>query len=76
MDHLSIQDDEAVIEWSMSWVPKQTGEAEILRGSEWYVFKGQHICEIRFYHCNYYVNAVENPQLHDFDYLSRGYRQG
>ena len=70
-----VQEPEAVIEWSMRWVPPQTGEAEILRGSEWYVFEGDRIREIRSYHCNYYLNAVENRELHDFDYNGRGYRR-
>ena len=60
---------------SMRWVPPQTGAAEILRGSEWYVFEGERISEIRSYHCNYYLNAVENRELHGFDYTGRGYRK-
>ena len=75
LDHAVVQESEAVIEWSMRWVPAQTGAAEILRGSEWYVFEGQRISEIRSYHCNYYLNAVENRELHGFDYAARGYRQ-
>ena len=57
------------------WQPQQTDEAEILRGTEWYVFKDERISEIRSYHCNYYLNAPENRELHDFDYAERGYRQ-
>lgn len=75
LDHAVVQESEAVIEWSMRWVPPQTGAVEILRGSEWYVFEGQRISEIRSYHCNYYLNAVENRELHGFDYAARGYRQ-
>ena len=75
LDHAMVQEPEAVIEWSMRWVPPQTGEAEILRGSEWYVFEGDRIREIRSYHCNYYLNAAENRKPHDFDYNGRGYRR-
>ena len=35
LDHTVIQEPEAVIEWSMRWVPRQTGKPELLRGSEW-----------------------------------------
>lgn len=75
LDHAVVQESEAVIEWSMRWLPAQTGAAEILRGSEWYVFAGERISEIRSYHCKYYLNAVENRELHGFDYVGRGYRQ-
>ena len=75
LDHALVQESEAVIEWSMRCVPPQTCAVEILRGSEWYVFEGERISEIRSYHCNYYLNALENRELHDFDYAGRGYRQ-
>jgi hypothetical protein len=74
LDHALVQEPEAVIEWSMAWVPPQTGVAEILRGSEWYVFRGERIAEIRSYHNNFYLQAPHNRQLHDFDYAGRGYR--
>jgi hypothetical protein len=59
----------------LRWQPAQTGEAEILRGAEWYVFEDDRMSEIRSYLCNYYLNAAENRELHDFDYAGRGYRQ-
>ncbi len=74
LDHALVQEPEAVIEWSMRWVPRQTGEAEILRGSEWYLFREDKIAEIRSYHNNYFLQAPENRALHDFDYAGRGYR--
>ena len=74
MDHAVVQDAEAVIEWSMRWTPAQTGEPEILRGTEWYWFEDERIKEIRSYHNNYYLHAPENRALHDFDYDARGYR--
>ena len=74
LDHALIQEPEAVIEWSMAWVPQQTGVEEILRGSEWYVFRDGRIAEIRSYHNNYYLQDPGNRQLHDFDYAGRGYR--
>jgi hypothetical protein len=75
LDHTVIQEPEAVIEWSMRWVPRQTGEPELLRGSEWYLFEGDKIKEIRSYHANFYLASTGNAQLHDFDYAQRGYRQ-
>ena len=84
LDHAIVEGNEAVIEWSMRWVPAATGEAEILRGSEWYLFRssqGEHsqsgdsrIAEIRSYHNNFYLQAPENRELHDFNYATRGYR--
>ena len=74
LDHALIQEPEAVIEWSMRWVPKQTDEPELLRGSEWYIFRDDKIAEIRSYHNNYYLQAKENSQLHGFDYGQRNYR--
>ena len=74
LDHCLVQDDEAVIEWSMAWVPKQTGIGEILRGSEWYRFQDGKISEIRSYHNNVYLADPKNRELWDFDYAGRGYR--
>ena len=74
LDHALVQEPEAVIEWSMSWVPAQTGEVQLLRGSEWYVFEADKIAEIRSYHNNYYLHSPANAELHDFDYAGRGYR--
>ena len=74
LDHALVQEPEAVIEWSMQWVPLQTGETEILRGSEWYLFRDGRIAEIRSYHNNYFLQDPLNRELHDFDYARRGYR--
>jgi hypothetical protein len=74
LDHALVQEPEAVIEWSMRWVPLQTGEPEILRGSEWYLFRDDKIAEIRSYHNNYFLQDPENRALHGFDYPGRGYR--
>lgn len=74
LDHAIVEEHEAVIEWSMRWVPAATGEAEILRGSEWYIFREGRIAEIRSYHNNYYLQDPNNRELHGFDYADRGYR--
>ena len=46
---------------------------ELLRGTEWFVFRDEKIAEIRSYHCNSFLNDRENRQLHDFNYIGRGY---
>jgi hypothetical protein len=74
LDHVLVQDKEAVIEWSMRWTPAATGTAELLRGTEWYLFETGLIREIRSYHNNFYLQDPANRQLHDFDYVGRGYR--
>lgn len=74
LDHAVVQEPECVIEWSMRWVPAATGRAEILRGSEWYIFRAEKIAEIRSYHNNYFLQDPKNRELHDFDYVGRGYR--
>ena len=81
LDHAVVQGEEAVIEWSMRWVPAATGTPEILRGSEWYIFRQDPakggkdlIAEIRSYHNNFYLQNPVNRELHDFDYAERGYR--
>ena len=74
LDHALVQDDEAVIEWSMRWVPPATGVPEILRGSEWYHFRAGLISEIRSYHANHYLSDPANRELRDFPYKTRGYR--
>jgi hypothetical protein len=74
LDHALVQEPEAVIEWSMRWTPDATGQAEVLRGTEWYLFEGDRIREIRSYHNNFYLQSPDNRRLHDFDYSGRGYR--
>lgn len=74
LDHALVQEPEAVIEWSMKWIPRATGIPEILRGSEWYIFKENKIAEIRSYHNNFYLQDSRNKELRDFDYITRGYR--
>lgn len=74
LDHAMVDEPEAVIEWSMRWVPHATGQPEILRGTEWYVFRDDLIAEIRSYHNNYFLQSPDNRALHNFDYAGRGYR--
>jgi ketosteroid isomerase-like protein len=73
LDHAIVDGDEAVIEWSMRWTPAAGGGAELLRGTEWYVFRGGKIAEIRSYHCNHHLRNPANFQLREFPYAPRGY---
>lgn len=73
MDHALVEGPEAVVEWSMLWKPLLEENHELLRGTEWFVFRDEKIAEIRSYHCNFFLNDRENRQLHDFDYVGRGY---
>ena len=73
VDHAIVQEPEAVIEWSMPWTPKSTGNPEVLRGTEWFIFAGEKITEIRSYHCNFYLSNPVNRALHGFNYPGRGY---
>ena len=59
---------------AFDYLLEQTGEPELLRGSEWYVFREGRIAEIRSYHNNFYLQNAKNRELHDFDYAGRGYR--
>ncbi|MEM9620577.1 MAG: nuclear transport factor 2 family protein [Pseudomonadota bacterium] len=74
VDNALINEPEGVIEWSMRWVPPATGQPELLRGTEWFVFAEGKIAEIRSYHNNYYLHDTQFAGLQDFDYVGRGYR--
>jgi ketosteroid isomerase-like protein len=73
LDHAIVEEPEAVIEWSMKWTPPATGKPELLRGSEWYLFRDDKIAEIRSYHNNIHLQNPKNAELWDFDYEGRGY---
>jgi hypothetical protein len=73
VDHAMVCGDEAVIEWAMRWTPPGLGEQELLRGSEWFVFRGGLIAEVRSYHNNYHLRDPANFELRGFPYDQRGY---
>lgn len=62
--------DEAVIEWSMTWTDSASGTPRIDRGTEWYVFDGDRISEIRAYHHSDAANR--SGDLVGFDHRARG----
>ena len=61
--------DEAVIEWSMYWVPVGRTERIVTRGTEWYRFRDGAIAEIRSYH----KQLERSTELKGFDYADHGY---
>lgn len=73
LDHAIVQGDECVIEWTMSWIsPAQ--QRELIRGAEWYVFRGDKIAEIRAYYLNRHIPYEhENFELEGFPYSARSY---
>jgi len=64
-------EDEAVIEWTMTWRHPESGERRLDRGTEWFVFRDGLIAEVRAYH----HGGPKNPSgdLLGFDHEGRGY---
>ena len=63
------QGNEAIIEWSMYNQPAGVSERIVTRGTEWYVFDGDKIAEIRSYH----RNLDQSSELAEFPYAERGF---
>lgn len=63
------QGDEAIIEWSMYNQPDGVPERIVTRGTEWYIFDGAKIAEIRSYH----RNLDQSSELAEFPYPERGF---
>jgi ketosteroid isomerase-like protein len=63
--------DEAVIEWTMTWLDPRSGERRLDRGTEWFRMRDGKIAEVRAYH----HGGKKNPQgdLLGFDHEGRGY---
>jgi ketosteroid isomerase-like protein len=70
VDHVIARGDEAVSEWSCSWVPRGAQTRLMLRGSEWYVMHDAKIAEIRAYFMH---DDHGNTELAGFPYGERGY---
>ena len=65
------QDDQVVIEWTMTWRAPESGEKRLDRGTEWFRIRDGRIAEVRAYH----HGGKKNPQgdLLGFDHDGRGY---
>ena len=74
VDHAVVQGDEVVIEWTMRWTASETGKPELMRGAEWYIFRGEKIAEIRAYYMNRHLPYTQpNFELEGFPYADREY---
>ncbi|MBF0277201.1 MAG: nitrile hydratase accessory protein [SAR324 cluster bacterium] len=74
LDHGIVQGMEAVIEWTLNLTPKETGEPELIRGTEWYIFRDNRIAEVRAYYLNRHAPYPQkNFELLEFPYQERGY---
>ena len=69
VDRLVADGDEAVIEWTMFWLPAPDAERIATRGAEWFVLRDGLIVEIR----SYYQQRGHVTELEDFPYTQRGY---
>ena len=69
VDRLMADGDEAVIEWTMFWLPAGTNERVATRGAEWFVLRDGLIAEIR----SYYQQHKTTTELDAFPYAARGY---
>jgi hypothetical protein len=69
VDHIVASGDEAVIEWTLFWLPGGQAERVATRGAEWFVLRDGRIAEIR----SYYHQQPQTTELDDFPYAQRGY---
>jgi ketosteroid isomerase-like protein len=72
IDNAIADDEQAVIEWAMTWRVPETGERRLDRGSEWFAFADDgRIREVRAYFHSDPRNRSGN--LVGFDHKGRGY---
>lgn len=71
LEHVVANDEEAAIEWTMTWRDPRSGEKRLNRGAELLGFREGLICEVRAYH----HGDAKNPRgdLLGFDFAGRGY---
>ena len=64
-------DEQACIEWTMTWRDPKSGEPRLDRGTEWFAFRDGLISEVRAYH----HSGPKNPSgdLLGFDHAARGF---
>jgi ketosteroid isomerase-like protein len=72
VENLIEQNDQVVIEWTMTWRDPESGAKRLDRGTEWFLIRDGKIAEVRAYH----HGGRKNPQgdLLGFDHEARGYR--
>lgn len=73
VDHGIAEGDEAVVEWTLRCVPPGRSQPELVRGSEWYVFREGKIAEIRAFYVGHETIGAGKCELDGFPYAERGY---
>ena len=69
VDSICATPEQAVIEWSMWWLPEGATERVVTRGAEWFTCSDGLIGEIR----SYYQMRRTSTELDGFPYAERGY---
>jgi ketosteroid isomerase-like protein len=69
VDSICATPDQAVIEWTMWWLPEGASERVATRGAEWFTCREGLIHEIR----SYYQLRPQTTELDGFPYAARGY---
>lgn len=69
VEHICATDEQAVIEWTMWWLPQGATERVATRGAEWFTGEDGLIREIR----SYYQMRTQTTELDGFPYAERGY---
>ena len=69
VDSICATPEQAVIEWSMWWLPEGATERVVTRGAEWFTCSDGLIREIR----SYYQMRRTSTELDGFPYADRGY---
>ena len=70
IDHIIVQVNEVVSEWSCLWTSEVTDSRVMMRGSEWYLMREHKIAEVRAY---FGYSDKTNTELTGFPYGARGY---
>ena len=69
VDSICATPGQAVVEWTMWWLPEGATERVATRGAEWFTGENGLIREIR----SYYQMRPETTELDGFPYAERGY---
>ena len=69
VDSICATPEQAVIEWTMWWLPEGAAERVATRGAEWFTCRDGLIHEIR----SYYQLRPQTTELDGFPYPERGY---
>jgi len=71
VDYAISEGNEAVVEFAMETTTPEEPTPAVLRGTEWYVFRGDKIAEVRAYYT--WVHGAAPSKLEEFPYAERGY---